>query len=90
MDLGYGAFNNIVYVPLDRGKFEEFIKYPEQDETFEYCKTLFIFDKIVFIASAAHKYCRYKTCVHRTLVATTPICIIFNAIMHIFNAYERK
>lgn len=77
------SLNNIAYVPLDRGKFEEFIKYPEQDETFGYCKTPSIFDKIVFIASAARKYCRYKTSVHRTLVTTT-IYIIF------LMQYERK
>lgn len=78
------SLNNIAYVPLDRGKFEEFIKYPEQDETFGYCKTPSIFDKIVFIALAARKYCRYKTSVYRTLVATTSIYIIF------LMDYERK
>lgn len=68
MDLGDGVFNNTTQVPLDRGKFEEFVKYLKRDQTFEYCKTPFIFDKIVFITSTARKYCRYETFVHRVSI----------------------
>lgn len=72
------AFNNIAYVPLDRGKFEEFVKYSGRDEIYGYCKTPSIFDKIVLIAATAHKYYRYETCVYRTL--TVHVCDIFNAL----------